>query len=110
MLRLKINEAFRCLQKGFELYFQWEWDRDETAVPNAFELEYLILPPVTPEYGDSKVLAHIRIVKEKDSGARVYQMNQAILISNFLFQNDDNFLKAPFLKACREAGLFDERL
>lgn len=29
LLRLKINEPFRCLQQGFELYFQNEWDRNE---------------------------------------------------------------------------------
>jgi len=27
LLRLKINQAFRCLEKGFELHFQREWDR-----------------------------------------------------------------------------------
>ena len=28
LLRLKIDEPFRCLQAGFELYFLREWDRD----------------------------------------------------------------------------------
>ena len=132
LLRLKINEPFRCLQKGFGLHFQREWDRgskngfapyvlagpngsgksnvlealaaifyhlgcqyltkrpdgfdydeednpggfqDERAVPNAFELEYLIFPPVSPEYGDQKVLVHIKIVKEVGSSAKVYLLN-----------------------------------
>lgn len=133
LLRLKINEPFRCLQAGFEIYFQNDWDqsenrtgfapyvlagpngsgksnvlevlaailyhlqcqyltirpegfdydeeenpdgfRDEKAVPDAFELEYLTIPPVTPEYGDEKVLVHIRIVKVPGSSARVYLLN-----------------------------------
>jgi len=29
LLRLKINEPFRCLQAGFELVFQNEWDQSE---------------------------------------------------------------------------------
>jgi len=148
LLRLKINQAFRCLQKGFELQFQREWDRgehqgfspyvlagpngsgksnvlevlaaifyhvecqyldhrpesfdydeennpsgfrDEVAVPNAFELEYLILPPVTPEYGDSKIMVHIRIVKETASGARVYLLNHP---------NVDSTTPLPRVEAC----------
>ncbi len=133
LLRLKINEPFRCLQQGFELYFQTEWDRsesrgdfapyvlagpngsgksnvlealaaifyhlacqylairpqgfdydeeenpqgfrDEKAVPDAFELEYLTFPPVSPEYGDQKVLVHIKIVKVPGSSARMYLLN-----------------------------------
>lgn len=133
LLRLKINEPFRCLQDGFELYFQSDWDRsesrdgfapyvlagpngsgksnvlealaaifyhlqcqyltirpegfdydeeenpggfrDEKAVPDAFELEYLTFPPATPEYGDQKVLVHIRIVKVSGSSAKVYLLN-----------------------------------
>ena len=133
LLRLKINEPFRCLQAGFELYFQNDWDRsescggfapyvlagpngsgksnvlealaaifyhlqcqyltirpqgfdydeeenpggfrDERSVPDAFELEYLTFPPVSPEYGDEKILVHIRIVKVPGSSARVYLLN-----------------------------------
>ncbi len=133
LLRLKINEPFRCLQAGFELYFQNDWDqsesrggfapyvlagpngsgksnvlevlaaifyhlecqyltirpqgfdydeeenpggfRDEKAMPDAFELEYLTFPPVSPEYGDQKVLVHIKIVKIPGSSARVYLLN-----------------------------------
>ena len=133
LLRLKINEPFRCLQQGFELYFQTEWDRsesrggfapyvlagpngsgksnvlealaaifyhlecqyltirpegfdydeeenpqgfrDEKSLPDAFELEYQTFPPVTPEYGDQKVLVHIKIVKVPGSSAKVYLLN-----------------------------------
>lgn len=133
LLRLKINEPFRCLQQGFELYFQNDWDRsenregfapyvlagpngsgksnvlealaaifyhlecqyltirpdgfdddeeenpegfrDEKSVPDAFELEYLTFPPITPEYGDQKVLVHIKIVKVPVSSAKVYLLN-----------------------------------
>ncbi|WP_020589758.1 ATP-binding protein [Desulfobacter curvatus] len=49
--------------------------RDEKSVPNAFELEYLTVPPVTPEYGDQKVLVHIKIVKVPGSSARVYLLD-----------------------------------
>ena len=28
LLRLKIGEPFRCLQAGFELHFQREWDQE----------------------------------------------------------------------------------
>ncbi len=129
LLRLKINEPFRCLQEGFELVFQNEWDRsenrggfapyvlagpngsgksnalealaaiffhlecqyltirpagfdydeeenpqgfrDEKSVPDAFELEYLTFPPLSPEYGDENGLVHIKIVKVPGSSARV---------------------------------------
>ncbi|MBT7630065.1 MAG: hypothetical protein HN597_10225 [Desulfobacula sp.] len=77
----EIIEPNKFIDEEFEYMADYDEEentggfQDEVAVPNAFELEYLIFPPATPEYGDQKVLAHIKIVKEVGSSAKVYLLN-----------------------------------
>ncbi len=65
LLRLKIKEPFRCLQKGFELVFQNEWDRSENRDGFA-----------------PYVLAHIKIVKVPGSSAKVHLLNHPDIDAN----------------------------
>lgn len=120
LLRLKINSKFRSLPKGFELYFLRDFDYKDADDFNPY------IFAGRNGSGKSNVLEalaeifyHLDIIylsnkptyfeKKGESYTRQQFFNINLRIAKIYPETEKGFIKAPFLAACKQTGIFDDQ-